>query len=72
MKVKVYQEIVKTLMHNDRNATWDEILEEAEGDLDKALSILIDALTRIVEEDGLEGEELEFYEYQLTRAKTIA
>ena len=66
-----YNSVINTLMNNDRNGTWDEILNEVGGNLDDAIELLISALERIVNEEGLEGDELQFYINQLNAAKSI-
>lgn len=58
---RTYFEAVKRLHENDRNATFDEILEEYEYDLEYANEILKSVLDRIIEEDGYEKDELKFY-----------
>jgi hypothetical protein len=71
-KTEVYNEVVKTLMGNDRNGSWDEILkDDADGDLDYAIYLVNAALERIISEDGYEGEELEFYQNQKNKLKEI-
>lgn len=71
-KQTTYNSIIKTLQTNDRNATYDEILQEHENNLTESILDLQQILIRIVNEEGLEGEELGFYIDQLNRVNTIA
>lgn len=56
-----YNQIIKKLMANDSNGTWDEIMEDAGNNLTYAIELLKSALDRIITDDGLEGDELDFY-----------
>ena len=51
---ETYFGIVKTLQSMDRNATYDEILEEEEGNLRSSILIIKDSLTNLIEEIGEE------------------
>jgi hypothetical protein len=68
---KMYNEVIRTLMENDHNGTWNEILDESEGNVECATTIVIVALERIIDEDGLQGEELQFYKDQLLKMESI-
>lgn len=64
-KKDIYNHIIKTLQVNDRNATFDEILSDCENNLDEAIRIVYSCLYRVVYDEDLEGEELDFYKKQL-------
>ena len=51
---ETYFGIVNTLQSMDRNATYDEILEEEEGNLKSSILIIKDSLTNLIEEIGEE------------------
>ena len=51
---ETYFGIVKTLQSMDRNATYDEILEEEEGNLRSSILVIKDILTNLIEEIGEE------------------
>ena len=51
---ETYFGIVKTLQGMDSNATYDEILEEEEGNLKSSILIIKDSLTNLIEEIGEE------------------
>ena len=51
---ETYFGIVKTLQSIDRNATYDEILEEEEGNLRSSILVIKDSLTNLIEEIGEE------------------
>ena len=51
---ETYFEIIKTLQSMDRNATYDEILEEEEGNLRSSILIIKESLTNLIEEVGEE------------------
>ena len=70
-KLKIYNEVVKTLMDNDHNATWDETIEDADNNLEYAIYLVKIALERIVNEEDLEDKELKFYKIQLEKISTI-
>lgn len=66
---KMYDEVVKNLMANDKNGAWDEILGDVRGDYEVAKNILVSSLERIINEEGLEGNELKFYQDNLFKLK---
>lgn len=70
-KLTTYNSIIKTLQNNDHNGTWDEILESADNDFNYAVMLLELALKRVIEDDGCEGEELDFFVSQLERVQEI-
>ncbi len=70
-KEEKYNEVINLLMNNDKNGTWDEILSETNNNIDEATDVLISSLERIVNEEGYEGDELQFYINQLNLAKSI-
>ena len=51
---ETYFGIVKTLQSMDRNATYDEILEEEEGNLRSSILVIKESLTNLIEEVGEE------------------
>ena len=51
---ETYFGIVKTLQGMDGNATYDEILEEEEGNLRSSILIIKESLTNLIEEVGEE------------------
>ena len=51
---ETYFEIVKTLQGMDGNATYDEILEEEEGNLRSSILVIKESLTNLIEEVGEE------------------
>lgn len=68
--LKEYNSIIKTLQTNDRNSAYDEILPEVKN-LPEAIRILKSCLERMINEDLLEGEELQFYMNQLERVNQL-
>lgn len=70
-KKAIYQSIINTLQSNDRNGTYDMILEEYENNLKDAIEILHSCLYRLVYEENFEGDELEFYTKQYNKLKII-
>ena len=70
-KEEKYNEVINLLMNNDKNGTWNEILSETNNNIDEATNVLISSLERIVNEEGYEGDELQFYINQLNLAKSI-
>ena len=51
---ETYFGIVKTLKGMDGNATYDEILEEEEGNLRSSILVIKESLTNLIEEVGEE------------------
>ena len=51
---ETYFGIVKTLQSMDKNATYDEILEEEEGNLWSSILVIKESLTNLIEEIGEE------------------
>ena len=51
---ETYFRIVKTLQSMDGNATYDEILEEEEGNLRSSMLVIKESLTNLIEEVGEE------------------
>ena len=51
---ETYFGIVNTLQSMDRNATYDEILEEEEGNLRSSILVIKESLTNLIEEVGEE------------------
>ena len=51
---ETYFGIVNTLQSMDGNATYDEILEEEEGNLRSSILIIKESLTNLIEEVGEE------------------
>ena len=51
---ETYFGIVKTLQSMDGNATYDEILEEEEGNLRSSILVIKESLTNLIEEVGEE------------------
>ena len=51
---ETYLGIVKTLQSMDGNATYDEILEEEEGNLRSSILVIKESLTNLIEEVGEE------------------
>ena len=51
---ETYFGIVKTLQSMDGNATYDEILEEKEGNLRSSILVIKESLTNLIEEVGEE------------------
>ena len=56
---ETYFGIVNTLQSMDRNATYDEILEEEEGNLRSSILVIKDSLTNLIEEIG-EDETIDY------------
>lgn len=69
--LNAYNSIITSLQANDKNASYNEILEDVEGDLNEAINLLKACLARIIEDEGMEGKELEFYITQLNRINNI-
>ena len=68
--MSTYNEVIRILMDNDRNGDWDQILNETENDdYELATEIVISCLERIINEEGLEGDELQFYKNVLEKLK---
>lgn len=63
--LEIYNSIISTLQSNDRNATFDEILQDCEYDMLNAVTLLKDCLTRLVNEEDIDMEMIEFYQSQL-------
>jgi len=57
-----YFDAVNTLMKNDRNGSYDEILRDYSYNLISAYNCLKEVLNRLINDEGLEGEELQFYQ----------
>ena len=57
---ETYFGIVNTLQSMDRNATYDEILEEEEGNLKSSILVIKDSLTNLIEEIGEEEEAIDY------------
>jgi hypothetical protein len=70
-KLVTYNSIVKTLQNNDHNGTWYEILKSADDNFTYAIMLLELALNRVITDDGLEGEELDFFVSQFERVQEI-
>jgi len=68
---RTYNQIVKSLQYNDRNATWDEIFYWCDYEFNEAIASLFESLKRVVHDEGYEGEQLEFYASQFSRAKKL-
>lgn len=51
MMLKKYNRIIKELMKNDRNSSFDTLLIECDNNLDYAIEILKEILERLIEED---------------------
>lgn len=75
-KYDIYMSVVRELMNNDHNATWDEIYSEFKEEysneneaLDASISEIVEALQIILNEnlDPEEKEEYEFYNTQLNK-----
>ena len=56
---ETYFGIVKTLQGMDGNATYDEILEEEEGNLRSSILIIKESLTNLIEGFG-EEEDIDY------------
>ncbi len=56
---ETYFGIVNTLQSMDRNATYNEILEEEEGNLASAILVIKESLDQLIED--LDEEEVEAY-----------
>lgn len=56
---KIYNYAVSELMENDRNGSYDTLLEECGNDLSYAFKVMISCIKRVMEDT--EGEEREFY-----------
>lgn len=71
---KLYNDIITTLMENDKNGTYDEILKDCDNDFNYAISVLKSCLVRIVEDElviGEDDEEINFYTDQLKKINYI-
>jgi hypothetical protein len=64
-----YQDIIKKLQSDDRNASWDEIIEDRT--LKEAVDVLVDALTETIEPGGMGAEEVQYYSEFLVAAMKI-
>lgn len=70
-----YNEIINTLMENDRNATWDEIITEMEDNYEDddvikySIEELVGALETALEDSDEEVKE--FYSEQYLKAKEL-
>lgn len=65
-----FNEVVNELQSNDRNASYDEILEECEGKIEVAYKILVECLKEMLGEFSKEdqnGEEYGYYKELLER-----
>lgn len=62
--VNNYTTVVKRLMRHDRNARWDEILEEKENDLIEATREMIMSLKQAIA-DSEDDETRDFYKNSL-------
>lgn len=75
MNINKYNEIINTLMKNDRNASWDDIISEMEENYDGddvikyAIEELIGALETVLED--CDEEAIEFYNEQYLKAKEL-
>jgi hypothetical protein len=69
LQLTTYNNIISTLMSNDPNSSCDTILEEVDNNLTRAIQILKLSIERIINDEGLEGQELLFYKVQLDRLK---
>lgn len=67
----MYDLIINSLMNNDKNGSWDEILDEVENDQQQANKEVYKALRQIIDEEEYKGEELLFYTIQLERIKEL-
>lgn len=70
-KKKRYDAVISILMADDRNANWDEIYEDYDKDLDKAVLITILCLERMVKDEDYDKEYREFFLDQLEELKNI-
>lgn len=78
MLLKKYQSIINSLMSNDHNGSYNEILPEIQNEffpeapellqLAEAIAILIEALENTMQEYELEDEGIKFYQLQLNRS----
>lgn len=56
-----YNEVINTLMSNDRNAAYDDILKEHNNDYTTAIHELFNCIESIIEELEMDTEEYDFY-----------
>ena len=56
---ETYFGIVNTLQSMDRNATYDEILEEEDGNLVSSIMVIKESLNQLIEDIG--DEDIENY-----------
>lgn len=70
MKIKKYKSIISSLQRNDKNATYDEILEEENNDLNSAIEVLKESLENVIEEH-IDEEIKHFYKEMLERTNNI-
>ena len=64
---ETYFGIINTLQSMDRNATYDEILEEEEGNLVSSILIIKESLEQLIED--LDKEEAAYYLSVLDRVE---
>ena len=64
---ETYFGIVNTLQGMDRNATYDEILEEEEGNLVSSILVIKESLEQLIED--LDEEEAAYYLPALDRVE---
>lgn len=60
---KIYDKVIQELMWNDKNGSYDEILKDYNGNLDRAIEELKEILERLTIED----DDYEFYENLLNQ-----
>lgn len=60
--ISKYNIAINTLMRNDKNGSYDEILKDYSYNLTSAYNCLKEVLNRLTNDEGLEGEELKFYQ----------
>ncbi|WP_297419694.1 hypothetical protein [Clostridium sp.] len=65
----IYNSIIIDLLRNDINSSYDTLIIEADYNFELAVQLLQDALTRIINNKNLEGQELNFYKFQLARIR---
>lgn len=79
ISLEQYNEIIRNLMSNDRNGTWDEIYKEmvdeygTESALERSVDVLKDSIEVALEDiDPIGDKDLyEFYVDQLNKINTI-
>lgn len=66
---KKYDVIIKNLMENDHDASWDDIYENCNRDLDDAIEMLHvgldETISQLTSDDDDNKEEIAFYQSQL-------